>query len=373
MKTRVRISLVSLALLSGTALADATSYSPRATGFTLPNAQLAVRATTAQNADYATAAGSAGFATAAGTATSATFATSAGSAKTATDATNAVNATTADTAGSATYAGSAGIAQQAAGLTAGNNCPAGTALSVTRGVLGCVSSVTSITGQLNGSQIVGNITNVGAIQTSGSIVAGGNLVSTGYVNGQNGLYSGNGVYANDYFGRGGGSGATFNGTALSAQSAKTAGSAASLTGQLDGSQIVGNITNVGSITTSGNIVSSNGYVYGVTGLFTDNAVFSNTYAGRWGGGNAVFNGTATAAGSAGYANSAGTANSASYATTAGSTNYAASTNVGILHQSGGSGDGSSFYCDAGYTLRFYDLNVNSTNNAFFYECIQNGH
>jgi hypothetical protein len=104
-------------------------------------------------------------------------------------------------------------------------------------------------------------------------------------------------------------------------------------------------------------------VYGVTGLFTDNAVFSNTYAGRWGGSNAVFNGTAT---------SATSANSASYATTAGSTNYAANTNVGILHQDN-PGAGSSFYCDAGYYLKFYDLNVNSTNNAFFYECIQNGH
>jgi hypothetical protein len=271
MTSFVRISAIALALLSGTALADATSYTPRATGFSLPNAQQAVSATTAQSAAYATTAGSTGYATMAGSATSATnatYATSAGSAKTAT---NAVNATNADNAGSATYATNAGVATQAAGLTAGNNCPAGSALSVAKGVLKCVTSVTSITGDLNGSQIVGNI------------------------------------------------------------------------------------TNVGSITTSGNIVSSNGYVYGVTGLFTDNAVFSNTYAGRWGGGNAVFNGNATSA------------------TTANSAGYAASSNVGILHQRGGSGDGSSFYCDAGYTLRFYDLNVDSTNNAFFYECIQNGH
>ncbi len=269
-----------IALLAGSALADSTTYTPIVTGFTLPNAQQAVTAGSADTATYAATAGSTGYATNAGTATNANFATSAGSAKTATNATNAVNATNADNADSATYANSAGVAQQAAGLTAGNNCPAGTALSVTKGVLGCVSSVTSITGNLNGSQIVGNI------------------------------------------------------------------------------------TNVGSITTSGNIVSSNGYVYGVTGLFTDNAVFSNTYAGRWGGSNAVFNGTAT---------SATTASSANYATTAGSTNYAANTDVGILHQNGSGGDGSTFYCDTGYYLKFYDLNVDSTNNAFFYECIQNGH
>ena len=281
--TFVRISPIALVLLSGTARADATSYTPRATGFSLPNAQQAVSATTAQSAAYATTAGSTGYAITAGSATSAanaTYATSAGSAKTATDAANAVNATNADNADSASYAANAGVATQAAGLTAGNNCPAGSALSVSKGVLKCVTSVTSITGDL------------------------------------------------------------------------------------DGSQIVGNITNVGSITTTGNIVSSNGYVYGATGLLTDNAVFSNTYAGRWGGGNAVFNGNAT---------SATTANSAGFATTAGSTNYAANTNVGVLHQIGSGGDGSSFYCDAGYTLRSYDLNVGSTNNAFFYECIQNGH
>ncbi len=134
-------------------------------------------------------------------------------------------------------------------------------------------------------------------------------------------------------------------------------SVTSITGNLNGAQIVGNITNVGSITTSGNIVSSNGYVYGVTGLFTDNAVFSNTYAGRWGGSNATFNGNAISA------NTANTANSA---------NYAGSSVVGILHQTQ-PGDGSTFYCDSGYHVVFYDLNVNSTNNAFFYECIQDGH
>ena len=273
MKAIVRISSIALALLSGTALADATAYTPRATGFSLPNAQQAVSATTAQSAVYATTAGSTGYATTAGSATSATnatYAASAGSAKTAN------SATTADSADSATYANNAGIAQQAAGLTAGNNCPAGSALSVTRGVLGCVSSVTSITGQLNGSQIVGNITNVGAIRTSGNITAGGNLTASGSVNGIDGVYSSNGVYASNYYGRGGGANANFNGNSDSA-------------------------------------------------------------------------------------------------TTAGSTSYAASSNVGILRQHGSSGDGSSFYCDSGYSLKFYDLNVDSTNNAFFYQCIQNGH
>jgi hypothetical protein len=265
-----------VALLASTAFADSTTYTPIATGFTLPNAQQAVTAGSADTATYAATAGSTGYATNAGTATNANFATAAGSAKTATNATNAVNATNADTADSASYADNAGVAQQAAGLTAGKTCAAGTALSVTKGVLGCVSSVTSITGNLNGSQIVGNI------------------------------------------------------------------------------------TNVGSITTSGNIVSSNGYVYGVTGLFTDNAVFSNSYAGRWGGSNAVFNGTADSA------------TSANYATTAGSTNYAASSVVGILYQHS-AGDGASYYCGTGYYLKFYDTNVDSTNNAFFYECIQNGH
>jgi len=348
MKALVRISSIALALLSGTALADATAYTPRATGFSLPNAQQAVSATTAENATYATTAGSTGYATTAGsatTATNATYAASAGSAKTAN------SATTADSADSASYAISAGIAQQASGLTAGNNCPAGSALSVTKGVLGCVSSVTSITGNLNGSQIVGNITNVGAIQTSGSIVAGGNLTSTGYINGQNGLYSGNGVYANDYYGRGGGGNANFNGAA---------NSAASLTGQLDGSQIVGNITNVGAIRTSGNItaggnLTASGSVNGLDGVYSSNGVYASNYYGRGGGANANFNGNSDTA------------------TTAGSTNYAASSNVGILRQHGSSGDGASFYCDSGYTLKFYDLNVDSTNNAFFYQCIQNGH
>ncbi len=263
-----RLSALGLALLAGTALGDATNYKPHATGFTLPNAQQAVSAASAQTANYATTAGSTGYATSAGSATSATnatYAVSAGSAKTAT------SATTATSAGSADYATSAGTAAQAAGLTAGNNCPAGTALSVTRGVLGCVSSVRSITGNL------------------------------------------------------------------------------------DGSQIVGSIDNASSININGNIVSSSGYVYGVGGLFTDTAVYANTYDGRWGGANATFNGNAASS------------------TTAASTNYAASTDVGILHQRGSSGDGSSFYCDGGYHLVFYDLNVDSTNNAFFYECIQNGH
>jgi hypothetical protein len=253
-------------LLSSTALADATSYKPHSTGFTLPNAQQAVSATSAQTANYATTAGSAAYATNSGSATSATnagYATSAGSAKTATSATSAA---------SATYATSAGTAAQAAGLTASNTCPAGSALSVTNGILGCVTSVTSISGTLDGSQITGNITNVGVIKASGNITTGGNLVATGYVNGINGLYSGNGVFANDYFGRGGGSNANFNGTATSADSAA----------------------------------------------------------------------------------------------------YAASTIVGILHQNG-AGDGSSYFCDGGYHLGFFDTNVGSTNNAFFYECIQDGH
>jgi hypothetical protein len=350
MRKIIALSSLAVALLFSTAWADSTSFSPIATGFTLPNAQQAV---SASSADYATTAGSAGFATTATTATTATnatYATSAGSARTAT------SATTAGSADSATYATNSGVAQQAAGLTAGNSCPAGTALSVTKGVLGCVSSVTSISGNLNGSQIVGNITNVGAIETSGSVTVGGNLVSAGYLNGQNGLYSGNGVYAANYYGRGGGSNAAFNGAALSASSAN---SAASLTGQLNGSQIVGAITNASSINISGNIVT-NGYVYGVGGLFTDTAVYSNTYDGRWGGSNAAFNGSALSA------------SSANYATTAGSTNYAASTVVGILRQSG-AGDGATYSCDPGYYLKFYDTNVDSTNNAFFYECIQNGH
>jgi hypothetical protein len=137
----------------------------------------------------------------------------------------------------------------------------------------------------------------------------------------------------------------------------------SITGQLNGAQIVGNLS-VGSITasggitaTGGNIVANTGYVYGVTGLFTDNAVFSNTYVGRWGGSNATFNGNANSANSANYANSAG---------------YAGSSVVGILRQTQ-PGDGSTYYCDAGYHVVFYDTNVNSTNNAFFFQCIQDGH
>jgi hypothetical protein len=265
----LRLSAFGLGLLAGAAFGDATSYKPHATGFTLPNAQQAVSATSAQTANYATTAGSTGYATSAGTATTATkagYATSAGSAKTATSAASA---------DSATYATNAGTAAQAAALTAGNTCPAGTALSATNGVLGCVSSVTSITGTLDGSQITGNITNVGVVRASGNIVAGGNLVSTGYVNGNGGVYSSTGVYADEYYGRSGGANATFNGNANSATAASSA-------------------------------------------------------------------------------------------------NYAANTDVGILYQNG-AGDGSSYYCGTGYYLKFYDTNVDSTNNAFFYECIANGH
>ena len=273
MRKVAAITLLAFTLVASTALADSTNFAPIATGFTLPDAD---QASSAQTAGYATTAGSAGYATSAGSATSATnanYATSAGAAKTATSATSA---------NSATYATNAGTAAEASGLTADNTCAAGSALSVTKGVLSCVTSVTSISGTLDGSQITGNITNVGVIRASGNIVAGGNLVATGYVNGNNGLYSGNGVYATDYYGRGGGSNANFNGNAASATSAN-------------------------------------------------------------------------------------------YATTAGSTNYAASTDVGILYQHGSSGDGSSFYCDSGYHLQFYDMNVFSTNNAYFYECIQDGH
>ena len=152
-------------------------------------------------------------------------------------------------------------------------------------------SATSLTGTLDGSQIVGNITNVGVVRTSGNIVAGGNVLAIGYINGSNGLYSGNGVYAADYYGRGGGANANFNGAAISASTASTANFA----------------------------------------------------------------------------------NSANYATSAGSSNYAASSNIGILYQHGSSGDGSSFYCDTGYHLQFYDMNVFSTNNAYFFECVQDGH
>jgi hypothetical protein len=265
MRKVAALNLLAFTLLASTALADSTNFAPIATGFTLPDAD---QASSAQTAGYATTAGSAGYATSAGSATSATnanYATSAGAAKTATSATSA---------NSASYATSAGTASQAAELTAGNNCPAGTALSVTKGILGCVSSVTSITGNLAGSQIVGAI------------------------------------------------------------------------------------DNATSINISGNIVSNNGYVYGVTGLFTDNSVFSNNYAGRWGGSNATFSGNAL------------TSSSTSYAATAG---YASSSVVGILHQTGGGGDLTTYYCDSGYHTVFLDTNVDSTNNAFFAECVQNGH
>jgi hypothetical protein len=264
MRGIVACAPLSVLLWASAVSADSTRFAPIATGFTLPNAQQAVSATSAATADYAKTAGSAGYATkaqSAASATNATYATSAASAK------------TAASAESASYATNAGTATRAAGLTADNSCPAGSALSVTKGLLRCVSSVTSISGTLDGAQIVGNITNVGAVRASGNIIAGGNLVATGQVNGGNGLYSGNGVYATDYYGRAGGSNANFNGTATSASSA----------------------------------------------------------------------------------------------------NYAASTDIGILYQHGSSGDGSSFYCDPGYRLQFYDLNVFSTNNAYFYECIQNGH
>jgi len=264
----VRVSVLAVALVAGSALGDATSYKPHATGFTLPNAdqsQTALTAASAQTAAYATTAGSTGYAAAAGTASSATIATnatyaaSAGLAKTATSATSAE---------SADFATSAGTATQASGLTPNHSCSAGSALSVTNGVLSCVSSVTSITGNLNGSQIVGSITNASDIDIAG------------------------------------------------------------------------------------NIVSNTGYVYGVGGLFTDTAVYSNSYDGRWGESNAAFNGNAA---------------------TATSTSYAANSDIGILYQHGSRGDGSTFYCDTGYHLVPYDLNVGSTNNAFFYKCIQNGH
>jgi hypothetical protein len=256
---------VGLVMLAAPALADSTSYSPRATGFTLPNAQQAITALSAQSAQiaqtagYAATAGSTGYATTAGLANSAAYATSAGSATTAVNATSAITANSAATAG---YATNSGVASQAAQLTAGNNCPAGTALTVTNGILGCVSSVTSITGQLNGAQIVGNL-------------------------------------------------------------------------------------NVGSINASGNIVSS-GYTYGIGGLFSDTAVYANIYADRSGGASATYLGTATAS------------------------NYAASSVVGILHQNV-PGDGSTYYCDAGYHSVFYDTNVNSTNNAFFFACVRDGY
>jgi hypothetical protein len=335
----LRFSAFALAMLAGSALGDATSYKPHATGFTLPNAQKAVSATSAQTADYATTAGSTGYATRAGTATTATSATNAGYATSAGSAKTATSATSAD---SATYATNAGVASQAAGLTAGHNCPAGTALSVTDGVLGCVSSVTSISGTLDGSQITGNITNVSVVRASGNIVAGGNLVSTGYVNGNGGLYSGSGVYADNYYGRGGGSNATFNGNA------STSSSAVAVTGTVNGSQIVGNL-NVGTINASGNIISQ-GYTYGVGGLFSDSGVYSNSYASRWGG-LANFNGNASTA------------------------NYASSSNVGILYQNAPPNGGGqpTYSCASGYHIASYDTNVDSTNNAFFFGCVQNGY
>ena len=87
---------------------------------------------------------------------------------------------------------------------------------------------------------------------------------------------------------------------------------------------------------------------GIGGLFTDNAVFSNTYVDRNGGVSANFYGNASSA------------------------NYAASSVTGILYQ-GQAGVSSSYYCDPGYYLKFYDTNVDSTNNAFFYGCVANGH
>ncbi len=344
MRQFIAIPSLLFGLFAGSAFADSTSYTPIGTGFTLPNAQQAVTANSANTAAYATTAGSTGYATSAGTAANANnalYATSSGFAQTATTATNAAYATNAGAAGNASYAANAGVASQAAGLTPGNNCPAGTALSVTSGVLGCVSSVTSITGQLNGAQVVGDLTNIG------------NIYANGYVATKQSLYSDGAVYANGYAARNGTGTAAFYGNASSSSSAAT------VTGQVNGAQIVGNL-NVGSINATGNIVSSNGYVYGVTGLFTDNAVFANTYADRWGGSSAYFAGNASSA------------NTANYANIAGSTNYAASSVVGILRQNG-AGDGSSYSCDGGYHLVFYDTNVNSTNNAFFYECIQNGH
>jgi hypothetical protein len=265
MSSFVKYSSIAALLLAGSALADATSYSPHATGFTLPNAQQAVTALSAQTSAYATTAGSTGYATSAGSANIANYATTAASAATATNAATASTAnyaTAANTANAAAYATNAGVASQAAELTAGDNCGAGTALTVTYGILGCVSSVNSITGQLNGAQIVGNLT-------------------------------------------------------------------------------------VGSITATGNIISY-GYTYGIGGLFTDNAVYANTYVDRNGGGSANFYGNASSA------------------------NYAASSMVGILYQ-GQAGVSSSYYCDPGYYLKFYDTNVNSSNNAFFYSCIANGH
>jgi hypothetical protein len=327
----VRYSSIAAALLAGSALADATSYSPYATGFTLPNAQEAVSALSAQTSSYATTAGSTGYAANAGSANTANYATSAGSATTATNATTAATAnyaSTSNTANSASYAANAGVASQAAELTAGNNCGAGTALTVTSGILGCVSSVTSITGQLNGAQIVGDITNVGSIYANG------------YVAARQSLYSDGAVYSNGYAARDG------SGTAAFYGNSSTANAASTVTGQVNGAQIVGNL-NVGSINATGNIVS-NGYTYGIGGLFTDNAVFSNTYVDRNGGGSANFYGNASTA------------------------NYAASSVVGILYQ-GQLGNALSYYCDAGYHVVFYDTNVDSTNNAFFYGCVANGH
>jgi hypothetical protein len=188
--------------------------------------------------------------------------------------------------------------------------------------------VNSITGQLNGAQIVGDITNVGSIYANGYIAA------------RQSLYSDGAVYSNDYAARNGSASAAFYGNASTANAATT------VTGQVNGAQIVGNL-NVGNINASGSIIS-NGYVYGIGGLLTDNAVYSNTYVDRYGGGGANFFGNASTA------------------------NYAASTDVGILYQ-GQAGVSSSYYCDPGYYLKFYDTNVDSTNNAFFYGCVAYGH
>jgi hypothetical protein len=76
-------------------------------------------------------------------------------------------------------------------------------------------------------------------------------------------------------------------------------------------------------------------------------VYSNSCAGRNGSGTAAFYGNASSA------------------------NYAASSVVGILHQ-GQAGVTSSYYCDPCYYLKFYDTNVNSSNNAFFYSCVADG-
>jgi hypothetical protein len=149
-------------------------------------------------------------------------------------------------------------------------------------------------------------------------------------------------------------------TGFTPPNAQQAVTATSLTGTLDGAQITGNITNVGVVRASGNIVAggnvvSMGYVNGNGGLYSGNGVYATDYYGRGGGANANF---------------AGNASSATSAATAG---YAASSVVGILRQTGGGGDLTTYFCDSGYHLVFFDTNVDSTNNAFFPECIQDGH